>query len=396
MRHWSPHRASLTRRRFLGATAGTLGLALSVPAVDAASHPDGGLVWTRRDEVIENRYWTDIVAGGEAAFVVCGTEERPNEEAAGKTVVRTTDRWGHLQSQRKGPEWGDGSSELLAHDEGYLLAGRDDGAPLLIGFPDAAAQEFLVPAWRRTYDGSPAGPVSVATTDAGHAIGWTETATDTGATVAGTEATGTTRWTADLDTGRRLLDVLPAPSADGSVLAVGTHGGDGSSSEGWLTTWQEDGTRSRDRSISTPGEPGGTTVDGSAVVLAGTDADGAWLQRRRADWSVAWTRSYRIESDSLELDDIVAGAGGYGVLVHDGSGVIVIKTVTTGTEQWRGRYRPYSEGDGDGVRGRALLPVDDEFGCETSGCLTGRRTRSDGCLASNRERWLAAPNSTPV
>lgn len=389
----TPQTVSLTRRRFLTLSAVGAGLSVLPASVSAASRRDSGLVWTHREDSLGTRYWTDIVPGSEAPFVLCGYDITDSEH----TVVRTTDRWGRVRSQRRGPEWGDGSSALVAHDDGYLLAGIDENAPLLMGFPDPSASEFLVPDWRMTYDGTPDGPVYATTADTGHAIGWTDTAETAGAVVVGTDATGTARWTDRLRDSRRMVELIAAPQSAGSVIAVGTH--DGDATDGWATVWRSDGTRHRDRSLETPDEPSAAVADGPAVVVAGTNenGDGVWLQRRTADWTVEWTHSYAAGGSNLDLDDLVVHAGGYGLLAHDADGTLLVSSDESGTERWRGRYTPYSKQTGGGapVRGRAMIPVEgDEF--VVAGSTAAGAEGRDAWVARVGDPEVATPAAVPT
>lgn len=390
MRHEpSTERWSLTRRRFLAVSAfGTLSLASPGHWSRIVRAEQAGVVWTQRSDTDVLEYWADVAAGTDRPFVLCGRDK----SASSHTRIRTTDQWGRQQSQRRGPEWGTGGFELVSHDDGYLMAGVADSAPLLIGFPDESASEFLVPEWRVTYDGRTAGPVYATSTAAGHAVGWTETAEVT-SVVVGTDDTGTERWTDRLGS-REVVTLGPAPTSAGAVLGMGTRDG---GSAGWVTVWTPEGARDREQSFETPGDgPSAAVVDGSAVIVTGRTDDGFWLQKRTADWSVEWTRTVSVTGRDHGVDDVVARTDGYGLLAHDDRGALVVRTDETGAERWRGQYAPYSEGAEDRapVRGHAMVPVaGDEF--VVAGSVRPGTADRDSWVARIGEPGIATPAAVP-
>lgn len=405
MRNLVPsRRPSLTRRRFLAASVGTLPAvtAVSDGAVghtnDAGHAQNSGIVWARRENGVPGRYWTDIVAANdddplEHRFILCG-HDYGNDYG----ILRSTDKWGRELHQRD-DGFGDSLSTLVAHDKGYLVAGIEETAPLLIGIPDPYNPNLFYGDWQVTYDGTPTGPVHATTTDDGLAIGWTDAAETTGGVVVGTDDTGTPRWTDHLADGRRVAALVPAPTSEGTVGAVGPH--DGESTDGWATVWGSDGTRIRDRPLDTPGDgPGAAVADGSAVVVAGTGSDGWWLQRRTADWSVEWEQRYPDYSAGgghRPVDDLVRLADGYGLLSHDATGVRLVRTDDAGTERWRGYYAPYDEEttDDGGVRGHSMIPVErDQF--VVVGSATAGENYRYAWMARVGEPGRATPVPTPT
>lgn len=379
---------SLSRRRFLAvSTIGALSLGVSTGS-QVVRAEQTGIVWTQRSDTDAFEYWADVAAGTGQQFVLCGRDRH----ASSHTRIRTTDQWGRQQSQRRGPEWGTGGFELVSHDDGYLMAGVDGTAPLLISFPDESAAEFLVPEWRVTYDGATDGPVYATTTETGHAIGWTEM-DETRSVVVGTDDTGTVQWTDRLD-GREVVMLGPAPSSAGSVLALGIQKG---GSGGWATVWTQDGIRDQEHTFETLGEgPSAAVTDDSAVVVAGHAEDGYWFQKRTADWSVEWTQTVSGQGRDSGVDGIVARADGYGLLAHDDQGALVIRTDETGAEQWRGQYAPYSDEGQDRtpVRGWAMIPVArDEF--VVAGSVGPGAEDRDSWVARVGEPGVATPAAVP-
>jgi hypothetical protein len=387
------------RRRSFLRTGGSAALAAAVPGFasatatstdgDGSGADDPGVVWSARHSQSGTQALHDVAAGTTTPYVVCGHGRDGDYERA---LVRTTDRWGRAEHQRRGPEWGTRGDALIARKDayrGYLYAGVDDGAPLLAGLDDPLSQS-----WRRTYDGTPDDGVRAAATADGHALGWTEVGESTEGIVVGTDESGVEQWSDRLD-GRRLTalvatvgvvdgtatptagatadgaaDAVATPRPDSpTVAAVGTDGesGDGES-DAWLVTWGADGDRRTDRTLDVPGDGPATVVtDGSGIVLAGTTDEGVWIQRRTARWVVDWTETHSVEG-VRGVDDLVVRRGGgsaetgYGLLAYDASSAVVLRTDDGGTERWRGRYRASPDGQSGGDRGHAMLPVDnDEF-----------------------------------
>lgn len=348
-----------TRRGFLRTTAG-IALLTGAPGVASATtepRRDPGIVWTRRDANPGTQQLFDVVRGPDHPFAFCGYGTSYGDD---RTVVRLTDRWGRLRSQRRGSddnEWGDRGHELLVHEDGLLLAGVDDDAPLLLGINDPLAP----PDWARTYDGTPEEAVHAATTGDGYAVGWTEAGESADAVMVGTDRTGTQQWSDRPGENRRLTGLVSAGTDSASLVAVGRHT-DGTRG-GWATAWSSDGSRERDLALDAPGDgPAVAVADCAAVVLAGATGDGWWLQRRASDWSVDWTRTYAAEGSDRGVDDLVARSDGFGLLAHDEEGTVLLRADERGEEHWRGRYAPYTDGNRPADRGHAMVPVDgDEF-----------------------------------
>lgn len=382
----------MDRRAFLRAGAAVAVPAL-VPGVTAASTGSGtgragGVVWSQRDPNPGTQRLFDVVRGPGDGFTVCGYG---TSGGGARPLVRVTDRWGRSESQRRGPEWGDRCHELLPLDRGHLLAGVDDDAPMLGRFEDLSG-----PVWTRTYDGTPEGTIRAATTGDAHAVGWTEPADppDTaGVAVVGTDTGGNERWSDRAGDGRRLVELLSTGTDPPSLVAVGTRI-DGP--RGSATVWEPDGAQVRDARLETPGDgPAAAVAAGGAVTLAGTGEDGWWLQRRRPDWGVDWTRTYDAGGTDRGVDDLVVQGDGYGLLAHDAEGAVVLRTDAGGGERWRGRYAPSSGGDGEGAtdRGRSMLPVGDD-GFVLAGSAAGEEGR-DWWVARVGEPGATTPADVP-
>lgn len=338
-----------------------------------------GLVWSARDEGLGEETLLDVAPGTDTPFVACGYGRDGDDSRA---VVKTTDRWGRTEHQRRGPDWGTRGDALLAHDDGYVYAGVDDGAPLL-----ARLSTPLDQSWRHTFDGAPAGRVHAAAAGGTYALGWSSDDDGSEATVAATDATGAEQWTNTVELGRltALLAVGPAlgdnsttegtatgrtatdaPPAGRSLVAVGARG-DRDVEGGWVAEWRPDGTRRFDRTLSLPGPPAAAASDEGGVVLAGTtDGGDLFLRRFRQDWTVDWTATYPHDGEDPTVTDLVvrhgAGESGFGLLAHDADGTVVVRTGLDGGEQWRGRYAPSPDEWAGANRGYALAAVaNDEF-----------------------------------
>jgi hypothetical protein len=318
----------------------------------------------------------DVVRGPKHPFTLCGYDTSAGHD---RTFLLVADQWGRVQNLRRASEengLGARSYELADPDEGFLLVGTDGESPLLVGGPDPLAP----PAWIRTYDGTPEGAVHAATPGDDHVVGWTEAVDPPeppGVRVVGTDATGEERWSDRSGDGRRLVDLLPADADPGSFLAIGTRA---DSPGGWTTAWEPDGTQVRDTSFETPGDgPASAVIDGEGLVLAGTSEEGWWLQRRRPDRGVDWTRTYPADGDDRGVDDLVTQEDGYGLLAHDTGGTVVLRTGPGGEVRWWGRYAPYTDDDGPADRGHAMVPVDDEF------VITGATAPGE----EGRDWWIA-------
>jgi len=376
----------MNRRSFLrssvGATlsTGVAGIA-GVTGVGAAAQASG-IVWSQRGSAPGTQTLLDVVPGTDDAYICCGYTARYASES---TLVQTADRWGRVRSSREGSEAnerGHRGYELRALDEGFLLAGVEDGAPKLL----RTAHPMTRADWAHSFDGEADGAIHVATTGATHAVGWTDAGDQSGAAVAATDAEGTEQWTDSLASERRLT-ALVATGGDGTEFAAVGTGDDG----GWAVVLAADGTRERDRTLTTPGSgPEAAVTDGDGVVLAGSGPEGWWLQRRDGEWAVDWTRTYADDGATAEggVDDLVVRSDGYGLLAHEGSGAVVVRADGSGERRWRARYAPQ---DGGGHRGHALVPVDgDEF------VIAGATTAGEGGPDWWRARVGQPGETTPV
>lgn len=382
----------MRRRRFLRTASALAVVSAGVASAEmeternaVANRQDSGLVWSSRDRQIGTQHLFDVARGVDYPFLVCGYGGDGDDQ---QPLVRVTDRWGRQESQRRGPQWGDQGHVLLALDDGYLLAGVDGGEPMLAAFTDLSNRS-----WRRTYDGTPDGQVRAMTTGDGHAVGWNQSDESAGPVVVGTDETGAERWTDHLPAGRSLSDVVSAGPDPGTVVVIGTATAD--DAPAWATVWQPDGTRTRDLVLDTPGDgPEAAVEDENGVVLAGTTDDGWWLQKQAVDWSVTWTRRYAADGSDRGVDDLVSRVDRYGLLGHDRNGAVVVRTDGHGGEQWRGRYAPYTDGDGPADRGHALLPVaGDEF--VIAGDTAPGEEGRDWWLARVGEPGVATPAAVP-
>jgi hypothetical protein len=373
---------SVSRRQLLVTSIGAV-TALSVANKSGASSTqNSGIVWTRLDDT--SSMWTDIVPRTQDGYIICGKDDMESHRA----IVRTADQWGRVQGQRRGDEWGDKGAELIAHDDRYLLAGIEDNAPLLIGFPNVSTQEFLVPDWRSTYNGVPSGSVHVTATADGYNIGWTEEGDLSGSTVVQTDRTGGKQWIDRLASPRRLAELVQTSTTTGWVAAAGPH--EDNTTNGWATVWEPDGTRSRDRLLDTPGGgPSAVVTDESAVVMAGSNDDGWWLQRRASDWSIDRERQYADDGGERQVTDLVRLTDGYGLLGYDTTGTRLIRTDDTSSEQWRGHYTPYDQERT--ARGRSIIPVgNDEF--IIIGSVSADADESNGWIARVGEPGQTTPS----
>ena len=320
--------AHMNRRAFLQTSAALGGPALvtGVTGVTGASPGSGtgrttGVVWSRRDRLPGTQRMFDVVRGPEHPFTLCGYDTAAGHD---RTFLLVADRWGRLRGHRRA------SDENGLGSRGHEL-GPPRGVPARGGRRQVAAARrqsgpACPPAWSRTYDGTPEGPVHAATVGDTRAVGWTEPGEppDTaGTAIVGTDAEGNERWSDRAGDGQRLVELLSTGTDTPSLVAVGTRvDGPG----GWTTVWEPDGAQVRTARLETPGDgPAAAVADGGAVTLAGTADEGWWLPRRRPDRGVDWTRTYDADGTDRGVDDLVTLEAGYGLLAHDADGAVVLR-----------------------------------------------------------------------
>lgn len=117
-----------TRRRILRSGAAPSVLVPGIASLGSSPRDDSGIVWSRRSGRTATQGFLDVTRGPGKPFVFCGYAESGD---GSNGVVAPFDWGGRPGRRHRGSQWGDRADDLVAREDGYLLAGVDDGDPML-------------------------------------------------------------------------------------------------------------------------------------------------------------------------------------------------------------------------------------------------------------------------